>query len=361
MMVKPLTLSLLYLILTACSTVAVPSQTSEYGEARGEKAVQNQLTWVLETINELSGSVKQDELQRHFHPSFLAQMSTDQLVGVFSQLSSQFGKLKLTRTDPVLSPAIGVQTLIAHASTKNGKVKIILSVDASSGLINGLFVQPDTEVSAVKALNFNEAERQLRDLPYNAGFEVAELVQGQCQVKYEYNAAKTMAIGSTFKLYVLDSLLEQIRLKKMQWSDQVGIRDDWKSLPSGTMQFETAGKLFTLEKLAEKMISISDNTATDHLIKTLGREKVEAAIKRSTPSERDRNIPLLTTREFFFLKFNQDKLKEWLVLNLRDKRKFLDDKVAHAALPASESGAVSLWKTPRNIDAVEWFASPKEI
>jgi len=59
-------------------------------------------------------------------------------------------------------------------------------------------------------------------------------------------------------------------------------------------------------ELANRMISISDNTATDHLLLTVGREAVEsiqAAMGHSAPGL---NAPFITTRELFVLKVTAD-------------------------------------------------------
>jgi len=61
------------------------------------------------------------------------------------------------------------------------------------------------------------------------------------------------------------------------------------------------GERFSLLHYAERMISVSDNTATDHLIHRLGREAVEAELTVLRNSAVARNEPFLTTREPFAL------------------------------------------------------------
>jgi len=105
---------------------------------------------------------------------------------------------------------------------------------------------------------------------------------------------KPLGVGSTFKLAVLTALVKQIDAGKRHWSDVVRVRDGWKSLPSGFLQTWPDGSHVTLETLASLMISISDNTATDILIHTLGRAVIEPYAGA--------NVPLLTTHDMFALK-----------------------------------------------------------
>jgi len=64
-----------------------------------------------------------------------------------------------------------------------------------------------------------------------------------------------------------------------------------KSLPSGELQTKPDGTQISVQDVATKMISISDNTAADMLISLVGRPAVEAALPRAawlTRAEIDR-------------------------------------------------------------------------
>jgi beta-lactamase class A len=104
-----------------------------------------------------------------------------------------------------------------------------------------------------------------------------------------------LAVGSAFKLAVLAALQQRINAGQLSWTQQVTLRAQDKSLPSGVLQTRPNGSRYTVADLARYMISISDNTAADLLIHLVGR----AAIAPFIP-ERDR--PILTTRELFVLK-----------------------------------------------------------
>ncbi len=99
---------------------------------------------------------------------------------------------------------------------------------------------------------------------------------------------------------MLSTLVQEIKAGKRKWSDVVPL--EVHSVPSGQMQDWPIGSPVTLHTLATMMISISDNTATDALIRVLGREAVAAEMVASGHAEPSRNIPMLTTVEFFALK-----------------------------------------------------------
>jgi hypothetical protein len=139
-----------------------------------------------------------------------------------------------------------------------------------------------------------------------------------------------------------------------------------RSSPDGEIYALEDGTEVTLRRLAELMISISDNTATDHLIARLGRDTIEATIADLGISTVDRNVPFLTTGELFALKFVDVELGErYLAIEgADDRRAFLDDVVAATPLPWIDDPAWSPSTpvtAPVLVDELEWFATPLDI
>src|SRR5205085_7243909 len=108
--------------------------------------------------------------------------------------------------------------------------------------------------------------------------EASYLVTKNGEALYSLNPDTALAVGSAFKLGVLKALKDQIDAGTRKWSDVVELQASDISLPSGTLQIWPVGSPFTLHTLAGLMISISDNTAADMLLKLVGRDKVEAAL-----------------------------------------------------------------------------------
>lgn len=172
-------------------------------------------------------------------------------------------------------------------------------------------------------------------------------------------ASEQLAIGSTFKLYVLSTLAGEVKAGKRHWSDVVPLGPP--SLPSGQMQNWPAGAPVTLQTLASMMISISDNTAADNLIRALGRKSIEAELVASGHSAPARDIPFLTTIENFALKAGGPaRIAAYAAANDERQRALLDEWA-----PTLTADNIDLSKlagaTPRAIDKLEWFASNEDV
>ncbi|MDP3782325.1 MAG: serine hydrolase, partial [Sphingopyxis sp.] len=173
------------------------------------------------------------------------------------------------------------------------------------------------------------------------------------------NTDRQFAVGSTFKLYILDELAAQVAAKKRRWSDVV---------PLSHLSFSSTGTAnwakdtpVTLQSLANWMISVSDNSATDTLIHVLGRESIEARMRAAGHSVPSRNIPFLTTVEAFALKGNNFESERTAFIAGDDaaQRKLIDANKSRLTL-ANVDG-VSFAGGPRFIDTLEWFASPNDV
>ncbi len=160
------------------------------------------------------------------------------------------------------------------------------------------------------------------------------------------DADMRLAVGSAAKLAILAALDEAISAGRLALDTVVPLDERWKSLPTGQLQDWPVGTPVTVATLANLMISISDNTATDALIALVGRDAVEAI----TPA----NAPFLTTREFFILKTEANaKLREtWQRADGTDRRAILK-QIADAPLPTAIS--------PGATHEVEWNLTAREL
>jgi beta-lactamase class A len=171
------------------------------------------------------------------------------------------------------------------------------------------------------------------------------------------NADKPLALGSTFKLYVLAALAEDVKAGRRKWTDIAVLTQ--KSYPSGRLQDWPQGAPLTLHTLASLMISISDNTATDQLIAVLGRARILKLMRDSGHSNPGANDPLLNTRELFVLKtMDPVFLDRW--------RTRSPDAMAAAevlmtvASPSLDEVNAAFANGPKALD-IEWFASPADL
>lgn len=191
-----------------------------------------------------------------------------------------------------------------------------------------------------------------------AGFAAARLGDGEPVPVLAHRADEQFAIGSTFKLWVLDVLAEEVAAGRLRWDQVVPLGP--RSLPGGITQAWPEGAPVTIETLATLMISISDNTATDTLIGLIGREAIAERVRATGHSAPARTLPLLTTAEAFALKLGPaqrraayakaDEAGQESILAAMDAAQ----EIA-AAQPGTTDGA------PVAIDSAEWFASPGDI
>lgn len=207
--------------------------------------------------------------------------------------------------------------------------------------------------------SFDKVAAELAILPGNTGFLVAELDGAAIRPLAAARADTQFAVGSTLKLYILDELAAQIAAGERKWSDVA---------PLSHLSFSSAGTAnwprdtpVTLQTLANWMISVSDNGATDTLIHLLGRERIEARMRAAGHSDPSRNIPFLTTVEAFALKGNNfaDLRPAFIAGDDKAQRKLIEANRGRLVL-ANVDG-VSFIEGPRFIDSLEWFASPNDI
>jgi beta-lactamase class A len=178
-----------------------------------------------------------------------------------------------------------------------------------------------------------------------------------CRAIHGIAASTAAPLGSAFKLIVLDALARTIDAGTVTWDQQLTVTNNVKSLPSGELQTKPAGTRVSVEQAATMMISISDNTAADMLIGLVGRQSVEHAMTAVGIADPARNIPFPTTRELFQL-----KLRDWPSLA---NRYLAADSAGRSGILMSLDPlalpSASPWTTSRDIETLEWFASPADI
>jgi hypothetical protein len=289
------------------------------------------------------------QIEARFSPAFLAQVPAEELVSALAQVATA-GPLRFGAILESSEPA----TLVARLDGSGGvSLRTTIVVEPSgAGRITGLLFQPYTPVR--RPTSWDEVDDGLAGLASQASLLAVEV--GREAPVHAREAERVGAIGSAFKLYVLGALGAAIADGSASWDERLAVRDAWKSLPSGDMREEPAGRRFTLRRYAQEMIAVSDNTATDHLIHRLGRAAVEAELERMGAGTAPSALPFLTTREMFALKLSAtDEFRRAYIAAAPQARRRLLARVDR--LPVSVE-KMSGWTSPRDIDSLEWFASP---
>lgn len=288
----------------------------------------------------------------YFDPTFQAALPEAQFNSMTVGLIAQYGKPiaveKATSTDG-RSGSLSLRF-------EKGVAAVVLDVGAA----------PDARVIGLRLTGFEMADdsfdkvaAEIAALPGTSGFLVAELEGNTVRPLAAANVDRQFAVGSTFKLYILDELAAQVAAKKRRWSDVVPLSHlSFSSMGTANWPKNTP---VTLQSLANWMISVSDNSATDTLIHLLGRDEIEARMRAAGHSAPSRNIPFLTTVEAFALKGNNFESERAAFITGDDaaQRKLIGANQSRLTL-ANVDG-VSFAGGPRFIDSLEWFASPNDV
>ncbi len=264
-----------------------------------------------------------------FAPGFLQQISLNQIRSLLATMGGQLGPLQ----------QVEAQGEGFTLTFERGAAQAQISLDGQ-GRIASLLLSP-----AEPPLSLAEAASRIEAF---AG-EASLLVLEEGQVLAAVNPAQPLAVGSAFKLAVLAALQSQIEQGELTWGNVITLEAHHISLPSGLLQTWPVGSHLTLETLATLMISVSDNTATDALIHTLGQGAIAPFAAN--------NLPLLTTRAFFALKnpANNALLDQYRQGDTAAREALLTE-LANAPLPP-----VSLFTgEPVTLD-VEWFFSAQDL
>ncbi len=301
-----------------------------------------------EVVALINGKIEPADI---FSASFRAAISDAQIKGLSANLTEQFG------------------AAVSASLTPQSSTRAALEIRFERGLASGAIAINPAEANRVNELVFRKVDSVAvaGDTPRAIAADLAALpgsvnawfgpLDGRAPV-ISRNADTSLALGSTFKLYVLAALAEDVKAGRRKWTDVAVLTE--KSFPSGQMQDWPEGSPVTLHTLASLMISISDNTATDQLIATLGQQRIITLMADSGHADPGANDPFLTTRQVFLLKASDAQtLADW---RSGDPRKQAVIEVVQAAEedPPLDTINAAFANGPKALD-IEWFASPADI
>jgi hypothetical protein len=291
----------------------------------------------------------------HFTDAFLAKAPASAVVGVLAQLGPDgpWTVEQVTPSDPSSRELVAV---VRSAAGHRLNIRLRLAGEGGDRM-GGLLFTPVTELAS----SWDEVRAALRAVAPDVNFLAAEIDGQKCQPLASIEPTKPLALGSTFKLYVLDALATQVASGKHRWDESLAIQARFKSLPSGAMRDEAEGKTFSVRHFAEQAISVSDNTAADHLLAFVGRGAVESAVKASGHADPMRLAPFLSTREMFALKLlaSPDERSAYIAADMAHKRKLLDGYDRRD--PAEIMAHADSFTKPLSIASIEWHASPEDL
>ena len=319
----------------------------------------NQLSWALDQVNTAAYGTTDEVIAEHFSDDYLAVVNPAQLIGYFRDYINPAGPMTVIRFEG------GVTELRSNAILQGpyGYWRVELGVTPTEPhKIDAMWFEPvyvtTTPPSAPRA--WSDLKRDLAAIAPSVSVTIAELDNGECLPIARVDPELVLPVASSFKLYVLGELARQVSEQQAAWLELLPIRTHYISQPNGEMRNLPVGSKYTLAHFAEQMISMSDNTATDHLIGRLGREQVESAFVAMGQADPTVNLPLMLTREWFALRmrFTDDQIQGYLDLDDAERLAFLQDVANPIADTILET---ELWPGSRWASEVEWFASSGDL
>ena len=343
--------------------------------------VQDHVDWFVSLLN--GAPLNETEYNERFDDEALAALPAEEFAKVIDGIRDIDDTWAVTEV--VFSVPNGGIVRLTPAVTEP-ELLLNLSVD-DDGSINGLLVSPaEPPVLENPPKTIEEAADRLSGLGRYFNYLVADVdvdtaTNGGAEKCSKSNILSASGsdepapIGSIFKLYVLGAVVDAVNAGTIAWDQPVEIVAEYKSIPSGITQDDPPGSNRTVMELATLMMSISDNTATDHLMALVGRDAVEAAVSDYGHHMPDLNIPFISTREFALLKLdgksfdggpdNHDTApgpigQEYIdAVDVTERRRILAD------LRNSSVDGLDLirWVQggPVAVEELEWFASPLDL
>jgi beta-lactamase class A len=119
-------------------------------------------------------------------------------------------------------------------------------------------------------------DQRISKLEGKVGFYYENLVDGKT---LEYGADEAYSAASVFKLPIFMYVAKLVNDGKLNWSQKVLVKDEDKKPSCGALLSITGDVEVDIESLCNLMITISDNTATNMLIRTVGLEELKQGFK----------------------------------------------------------------------------------
>jgi beta-lactamase class A len=336
---------LIYGLYGTASVTAAPPVEASKTEAPIDRRIHQIIPLILGTLAP----------EAFFDPDFLNKVASSAQMEAFAQnVLATFGKPK--KIVRVSKTSATVATLEIAFEKAVANVDMTIAAEQPN-LVTGFYIVPAQPVVSDDSLSNVDAE--LAALPGRVGYIIESITpDGKRNPVAGRAVTEQFAIGSIFKLYILAELAAQIDAGKRKWTDTIPLTQ--RSFSSQATQDIALGTPVTLERLATWMIAVSDNAATDELLFLLGRDRVEARLRKIGHSDPNKTLPFLSTVEAFLLKSDYK--------GTRTKYKSASEAKQRAILKRSISGVgfdkinlANFTAKPASIDSIEWFASPEDI
>lgn len=179
----------------------------------------------------------------------------------------------------------------------------------------------------------------------------------RCEKVAGTNTSEPLPMASIFKTYVLFAVEQAVLAGRVRWDDLLTITSEAKKLGSSGFDKLPAGSRITVRQAAGKMISTSDNMATDLLIARVGTHSVEQALVAAGHHDPASMTPFPTMREIFSIGWgNPDVRTQWKAAGPADRARLLREADNRPYEPDPQRN-----RSPASMFGAEWYGSAEDI
>lgn len=326
-----------------------------------------QLTWFLQRLN--GAPVTEDDIQERFVPDYFLSLSGAVLppTEVIRRLRLLGEALAPVSVQSYWTPPSGENPFVLYPiiESRGDTYQMFFNHEASDlyrfygsavdGFVPGF--REDWPTSPVLWEDWAEFDRHSGDFAPLAGVLAQEIDDGPPRTIHSHQSDVELEIGSVFKLYVLGALATAIEAGEADWEEVLPVREDWRSFDTGYLDTMPSPRLIDHAVL---MWSASDNTATDHLLFRLGRERVEAMLEPMGHQQPQRNRPFLATREYFALNMAvpPKRATAYAEADEATRRQLLEEEILGTDMAYMQALD---WVHPRNHWTIGWFATLSDM
>jgi beta-lactamase class A len=188
-------------------------------------------------------------------------------------------------------------------------------------------------------------------------YRVSKVNDGSCVQVAGSNTAESLPLASIFKMYVLYAVAEAVRSGTLSWDEELTITSDAKAVGSSGFDKLPPGSRVPVRMLAEKMISTSDNMATDLLMERVGHEAVERALVATGHHDPASMTPFPTMHELFSIGWGKPDLREqWKQAGPQERAQMLEDTKTRPYEPD-----MTRTTSPASAYGAEWYGNAEDI
>lgn len=211
---------------------------------------------------------------------------------------------------------------------------------------------------------WSRVDRQASSVAPHVAVVAAKMTaSGQLQIVHQSGPTDARPLASMVKLYVLIAVAQAVQSGTLRWDQRLTLQSTDKAAGSGALIGAASGSTVTVQQAATLMIQISDNTATDLLIRAVGQSALAKAVASTGSSNAAKLVPFTTIRQDIWLEWSTSAAAvqaraRWAGASTQTRMSLMAPATAPGSPVPDATGAGT---TARWQDGLGYFASALDI